>query len=181
MSYKFLGSSIVFTILLTGCSFKHNEKIVKVVDTNYKNTKLPFPSASLQKTLENKKTKSISLNDALYDFYYEWKGVKYKFGGNSKTGIDCSAFIQRAYKEKLNIKIPRTTLLQSKIGKQVSKSNLEFGDLVFFKTGKNSRHVGIYMQNGKFMHASTSKGVIISKLSNVYFNKHYWKAQRIIY
>ena len=115
------------------------------------------------------------------DFYSEWKGVKYKYGGNSKNGIDCSAFIQKAYKDKLNIKIPRTTLLQSKIGKQINKSQLELGDLVFFRTGKNSRHVGIYMQNGNFMHASTSKGVIISKLSNIYFNKHYWKAQRVIY
>jgi len=176
MKYNYIFLSLCLSILISGCSYKISEKTVNIA-----HNKLPFPSASLEKTLAQTKKTSISLNQMFNDFYSEWKGVKYKYGGNSKNGIDCSAFIQKAYKDKLNIKIPRTTLLQSKIGKQINKSQLELGDLVFFRTGKNSRHVGIYMQNGNFMHASTSKGVIISKLSNIYFNKHYWKAQRVIY
>lgn len=162
----------IFTFLFIGCSEKN---------MNLAQTSLPYASASLEKTIiENRKNK-VFVNKNFSNFYKEWKGVKYKYGGNSKNGIDCSAFIQRAYKKTLNIKIPRTTLLQSKIGKNVKKSNLELGDLVFFKTGKNSRHVGIYIEDGEFMHASATKGVTISKLDNIYFNKHYWKSQRIIH
>lgn len=161
-------------LLFSGCSYKQTNK--KITYTNISDFNLPFPSASLENTLE----KRAHLQKKLYDFYYEWKGVKYKYGGNSKRGIDCSALIQKAYKHKLNIKLPRTTFYQSKLGKYVNINQLKTGDLVFFKTGKNSRHAGIYMKNGTFMHASTSKGVIISKLNNSYFKRHYWKSQRLL-
>lgn len=161
----------ILTFLFIGCA----EKNINLTQNN-----LPYPSASLEKTImENQRNKNY-INHSFSNFYKEWKGVKYKFGGNSKKGIDCSAFIQKAYKT-LNIKIPRTTLLQSRIGKNIKKSQLKSGDLVFFKTGKNSRHVGIYLENGKFMHSSSKRGVTISKLDNIYFNKHYWKSQRIIH
>jgi len=168
---------ILFALLIflfIGCSKKN----IELSQIN-----LPYASASLQKTIiQNKQIKENKIKNFknFSKFYKEWKGVKYKFGGNSKSGIDCSAFIQKAYKKTHNIKIPRTTLLQSRKGKRIRKSQLQLGDLVFFKTGKNSRHVGIYMENGKFMHASTKKGVTISKLDNKYFNKHYWKSQRIL-
>lgn len=162
----------IFTFLFIGCSKKN---------INLTQTNLPFPSASLEKTIINNQKNTKYINKDFSNFYKEWKGVKYKFGGNSRNGIDCSAFIQKAYKKTLNIKIPRTTLLQSKIGKNIKKSQLRRGDLVFFKTGKNSRHVGIYLDNGEFMHASSKRGVTISKLDNIYFNKHYWKSQRIIH
>ncbi|PHO08695.1 glycoside hydrolase [Malaciobacter canalis] len=117
---------------------------------------------------------------ALLSQYSEWKGVKYRYGGNSKNGIDCSAFIQRTFQTKLNVKIPRTTYYQSRVGKKVSKKEAKVGDLVFFKTGKNSRHVGIYLDDGRFIHVSRKKGVIISTLDNVYFKKHFWKIQRVL-
>ena len=166
---------VLLIFLFSACSKKN----IELTQTN-----LPYASASLQKTIIQNKQIKISINKdskKFKKFYKEWKGVKYKFGGNSKSGIDCSAFIQKAYKKTHNIKIPRTTLLQSKKGNRIRKSQLKLGDLVFFKTGKNSRHVGIYMENGKFMHASTKKGVTISKLDNNYFNKHYWKSQRILH
>ncbi|MAD42219.1 MAG: peptidase P60 [Arcobacter sp.] len=166
---------ILFALLIflfIGCSKKDPEPI---------QTNLPYASASLQKTIIQKKQVKINKNKKFSKFYKEWKGVRYKFGGNSKNGIDCSAFIQKAYKKTHNIKIPRTTILQSKKGKRIKKSELKLGDLVFFKTGRNSRHVGIYIENGKFMHASTKKGVTISRLDNVYFSKHYWKSQRILH
>lgn len=165
---------VLLIFLFLGCS----KKEPKVALSN-----LAYPSASLQKTIIQNERLEINKNKNSKDFakfYKEWKGVRYKFGGNSKNGIDCSAFIQQAYKKTHNIQIPRTTLLQSKRGKRIKKSQLKLGDLVFFKTGRNSRHVGIYMEDGKFMHASTKKGVTISKLDNVYFNKHYWKSTRIL-
>lgn len=171
--------SILF-LFFTGCSIKNETTNIhiKTVDN------IEIKSASLEHLIEEKikeeRKSSTNLNEKLYNFYSEWKGVKYKFGGNSKNGIDCSALIQIAFKEKLDLDIPRTTKLQSKTGYEIEKSDLNTGDLVFFKTGKNSRHVGIYLDNGEFIHASTKKGVTISKLDNVYFKRHYWKSQRII-
>ena len=119
------------------------------------------------------------MNQEFMDFYNEWKSVKYKFGGNSKKGIDCSAFTQRIYKEKFDIKIPRSTRTQVKVGTKVDKSELELGDLIFFKTGKIDRHVGVYMGNGDFMHASI-KGVKFSKVDKPFYKKAYWTSRRII-
>lgn len=123
---------------------------------------------------------SNPISEVLMTQYKEWKGVKYKYGGNSKKGIDCSAFIQKTFQTKLNTQIPRTTWYQSKVGKKVSKKEAKTGDLVFFKTGRKSRHVGIYLEDGKFLHVSQKKGVIISTLENVYFKKHFWKVQRVL-
>ena len=120
------------------------------------------------------------MNQEIMDFYVEWKHVKYRFGGNSKKGIDCSAFTQRIYKEKFDIKIPRSTRTQVKVGKEVKRSELELGDLIFFKTGKIDRHVGVYMGNGDFMHASI-KGVKFSKVDKPFYKKAYWTSRRIIY
>ena len=128
---------------------------------------------------QSESSMSTDVNQALTDFYKEWKNVKYKFGGNSKKGIDCSAFTQRIFNEKFNIKIPRTTRTQVKIGKEIKKSELEMGDLVFFRTGINDRHVGVYMGNGDFMHASI-KGVKYTKLNKAYYKKKYWTSRRII-
>lgn len=114
----------------------------------------------------------------LYTQYNEWRGVKYRIGGQSKQGIDCSSFVQITYKQKFNKSIPRTTELMSKKGKAITMKNLRPGDLVFFKTGWNVRHVGIYAGKGEFIHASTSRGVTKSKLNNVYWADAYWMSRR---
>lgn len=112
-------------------------------------------------------------------FYSKWKGVKYKWGGTSLAGIDCSALTREAFK-KLHITLPRTTTEQIKHGTVVEKSNLKLGDLVFFKSTPTQRHVGIYIGNGQFMHASSSKGVTISSLDNPYWMEHYELSKRIV-
>lgn len=177
MYFKFALMTFFILYFFTGCSYKSSENIPSIIKYKYASNNLPFESASLLNAIEQNNT---NLNQKLYDFYKEWKGVRYKFGGNSKKGIDCSALMQKVYKENFNINIPRTTALQSKVGKEINKNELIIGDLVFFKTGRNSRHVGIYIENGEFIHASKKRGVTISKLDNVYFDKHYWKSQRII-
>jgi lipoprotein Spr len=133
-----------------------------------------------KKMLQEESSVTTDMNDAFMDFYNEWKHVKYRLGGNSKRGIDCSAFTQRVYKEKFDVKIPRTTRTQVKVGKEIKKSELELGDLVFFKTGRTDRHVGVYMGNGEFMHASI-KGVKFTKLDKPFYKKAYWTSRRIIY
>jgi cell wall-associated NlpC family hydrolase len=116
---------------------------------------------------------------ALNTQHKNWKGTPYQFGGLTKKGIDCSGFVYRTYKESLGHSIPRSTELLAASGSNINKSDLRPGDLVFFKTSTKVRHVGIYMNNGSFLHASTSKGVMISKLDNPYWKGAYWKAKRI--
>jgi cell wall-associated NlpC family hydrolase len=202
MYFKVLLISFLSMYIFTGCTSMFNNKITTIpyyknkYENDYQIKNYPIVSASLENLLRNQKIKNIqenqtndisfedtpahNINQNLYEFYNEWKGVKYKLGGNSKSGIDCSALMQIAYKENFNLNLPRTTTNQAKLGKEIDKSELVAGDLIFFKTGRNSRHVGIYIENGKFIHASTKRGVTISKIDNIYFSKHYWKSQRVI-
>ncbi|WP_087844962.1 NlpC/P60 family protein [Photobacterium malacitanum] len=111
--------------------------------------------------------------------YHTWKGTPYRYGGSSKKGIDCSAFVQVGYSSVYQKMLPRTTLELVKKGKQVKRHTAKEGDLVFFRTGRNSRHVGIYLGNSEFLHASQSKGVIISRLDNPYWKRHFWQIRRL--
>ncbi|MGG0825099.1 C40 family peptidase [Paenibacillus turicensis] len=107
-------------------------------------------------------------------------GSKYVSGGTSTAGFDCSGFTQFVFK-KLGIKLPHQSGSQYKMGTAVEKADLIEGDLVFFNTsGKGISHVGVYVGEGKFAHASSSKGVIISKLSESYYVKRYVGAKRIL-
>jgi len=115
----------------------------------------------------------------LYVQLNEWKGVPFQFGGLSKKGIDCSGFVLHTYKSQFGYLLPRTTKFQSKVGFQIDQNDLRAGDLVFFKTGLTTRHVGMYVEGGKILHASTSKGVMVSRLDNVYWHGKYWKSMRI--
>lgn len=172
--FKYLFLSLIIILGFTACSSKP-----KNVNYSYNSDKR-FPY-KLDYNYEI--TKNLNYDDlynALNHQYKTWKGVKYKYGGTTKRGVDCSAFVQRAFKDNLNIKIPRTTKLQSKVGYEVPMQDIELGDLVFFKTGYKTRHVGIYLGEGKFLHASTKRGVTISRLDNPYYSKHFWKIQRVI-
>ncbi len=115
----------------------------------------------------------------LYAQYSQWKGAKYEVGGLSRNGIDCSGFVYVTFRSKLGIVLPRSTELQGELGKSVGKGQLRTGDLVFFKTGIFVRHVGIYLERGRFLHASTTRGVMISELEDDYWKSAYWKAKRI--
>ena len=115
----------------------------------------------------------------LYAQHREWRGTRYALGGMSKRGIDCSGLVQTTYREHLGIELPRTTEYQALVGKAIRRSDLRAGDLVFFKTGRKLRHVGIYIEDGKFFHASTSKGVMISRLTDYYWRDKYWHARRV--
>lgn len=107
-------------------------------------------------------------------------GVPYVWGGVSPSGFDCSGFTQFVLK-KNGISIPRVTSDQYGAGVAVSKSNLRVGDLVFFTTYKaGPSHVGFYLGDGKFIHASSSKGVTISSLDSSYYSSRYIGARRVI-
>lgn len=122
---------------------------------------------------------SVLVRQELYTQYRQWKGTRYEVGGLSRRGIDCSGFMYVTFKSKLGIALPRSTELQAQAGESVSRAALRTGDLVFFKTGIFVRHVGVYLERGRFLHASTSQGVMISDLGDAYWKSRYWKARRI--
>ena len=124
-------------------------------------------------------TQLLSGNQSLFDFYDEWEGTPYRLGGTKKSGIDCSAFVQKAFIEAYQMSLPRTTRQQSKQGVEMSWSDAQQGDLVFFKTRRSTYHVGIYLGDKQFMHASTSKGVIISRIDNPYWASKFWQVRRV--
>lgn len=119
--------------------------------------------------------------EQLMFFYFQWKGVPHQDGGASLNGVDCSGLMVRSFQEVYGVNLPRTTERQSKKGLIVGKDELRTGDLVFFKTGVKQLHVGVYMKANIFLHASSSKGVMLSKLDNPYWRKNYWHSRRIIY
>ncbi|BAK74470.1 MAG: NlpC/P60 family protein [Arcobacter sp.] len=160
-----------------------NKKIKNKPILEYETVITPkeYKTLMLNENSENVKSSSEipKRKQAFNDFYNEWKNVRYKLGGESKKGIDCSAFTQRIYKDKFGIKLPRTTLTQVNMGVEVKKAELIPGDLVFFKTSKTDKHVGVYVGNGNFMHASI-KGIQFTSLDKPFYKKNYWTSRRII-
>ncbi|WP_243431805.1 NlpC/P60 family protein [Aliamphritea spongicola] len=166
--------SMAVTVLLTGCGGQSVKPAVvdktsvaekPVVSWRYNNvTPLPAAEATVQEQLLRQ--------------FAEWEGVPYRLGGTTKKGIDCSAFVQRSFAAQFDLNLPRTTLKQAVIGTPVSRDELRPGDLVFFKTGTYSRHVGIYIGNQSFLHSGETLGVSITPLANPYWRKRFWQARR---
>lgn len=121
-----------------------------------------------------------SMESRLWQHFAKWRGTPYTYGGASKSGVDCSAYVQITMDEVANLRLPRTTQTQIHVGKRVARAQLKAGDVVFFQTGANQLHNGIYMGDGKFMHASTSSGVILSEMRNVYWQPRYLTSNRVL-
>ncbi len=111
--------------------------------------------------------------------YEKWRGTPYADGGMSASGMDCSGFTVLAYRDIFGQDLPRTAGEQAEFGTAVAREDLEPGDLVFFQTGVLKRHVGIYLADDQFIHASLSRGVTISSLDDGYWQKKYWRARRL--
>lgn len=110
----------------------------------------------------------------------QYKGVPYRFGGSTPQGFDCSGFLMYVF-EKNGKKLPRTADEQYKIGKAVTGNELRRGDLVFFTTyEKGASHCGIYLDSKQFIHASSSRGVMISRLDETYWRTRYLGARRVL-
>jgi lipoprotein Spr len=110
----------------------------------------------------------------------EWYGTRYRYGGGTKDGIDCSGFTCMLMTAAFGLNLPRTSREQYAASQRVDKENLQEGDLVFFNTSGGISHVGIYLTNNKFVHASTSSGVMISDLAEDYYARRYTGAGRVV-
>jgi len=115
---------------------------------------------------------------ALYYFIEDWYGTRYRYGGTSRDGIDCSGFTSRLVKDVYGISLPRTAREQFRATTMIANSDMREGDLVFFNTRGGVSHVGIYVGNQYFVHSSTSSGVTISNLRDDYYSKRFLGAGR---
>lgn len=144
-----------------------------------------FSNSTLDKTSLDKRRKhlceklDIPYNDEaeinLLEFILDWKGTPYCYGGSSKKCTDCSGFTLNMYREVYHTPIPRVSRDVYRNSLPLAKYSLYQGDFVFFATGKDKTisHLGIYLWDGYFAHASSSKGVVVSHLRTPYYKNHY--------
>jgi cell wall-associated NlpC family hydrolase len=158
---------LAVSTLTTSCSTAQKQKPV-VYSEPRRVVKTPVPP------------RGNNIENSILDQYQRWKGTPHQLGGAGSRGIDCSGFVMAVYRDAFSIKLHRTTQSQVQQGKSVSLNELQPGDLVFFKPPDYPRHVGIYLSKSKFVHASKSKGVTISKIDEYYWGKYFWTAKRII-
>lgn len=119
-------------------------------------------------------------NEALYNAIQSWMGTPYQFGGSTKAGVDCSGFVSNIYQEVYQRTLHRVANDMQLDCILISRSELQEGDLVFFTNSKGRvSHVGIFLKNDIFAHSSTSRGVIISRLGDSYWSKHFYKGGRV--
>lgn len=152
------------------------------MSTSYPKSPKPVYKNVTEKYAELIGVKSYELdNDLLYSYIDEWMGSPHKLGGQTKRGIDCSAFASSLVRQVYGKSLPRTANDMAQVIKRKYENQLREGDLVFFKfSGKNFDHVGVYLSNNKFVHVSTSKGVIISDLTDPWYRKYFLRAGSIL-
>ena len=150
-------------------------------------------SKSTSKTATHRPSKPASVKDvdiasmtkaekSLVNEATAWLGTPYKYGGNTRKGVDCSGFVYHVFRNSLDISLPRNSGKQHDYCRKISKKDLSTGDLVFFATTKGSKkvsHVGLYVGDGKMIHASTSRGVVCQNLSDDYYTRTFVGAGRI--
>jgi len=170
----------IFALTLTSCGSSKNRRVV-----TKKTTKTVKRPKSTRNTT-TKPTTTSTLAKAIVNNAKQYKGTRYKYGGTTKAGMDCSGLVYTAFKKE-NINIPRVSSAMASHGNWIDLKKVKPGDLVFFATKKNSRkvnHVGIVTSsrtgNVEFIHSSSSKGVIISNLAERYWYFAFVQARRLL-
>lgn len=168
-----------------GNSYKKSEQVASInlkSKTEINKGNLESLSSSLAGYIETvNNTSSINKDEVMYKVI-EYLNTPYLWGGTSKRGIDCSAFVQAVMYQALGVALPRTSLEQSGVGTDVEVKDLKFGDLLFFDTMRKGRvtHVGMYLSDGYFVHSGSSTGVIVTSLEKETYAKAFLKAKRVI-
>lgn len=119
------------------------------------------------------------LEASLMQAYRDWAGTPYVLGGTSAAGVDCSSFVNIVYNDYFGIDLPGNTRGLLRHGDGVRRVSVRTGDLVFFRTGRRTLHVGIMVEEGDFLHASTSGGVTMSNINESYWANRYLGARRV--
>jgi len=175
---------LLICICLSSCKSSKRPKVITKKSKQTQTVTKPKTSVSSKTTLNSHRDYSVI--STIINNAKEYNGVRYKYGGTTARGMDCSGLIYTAFKEE-TIAIPRTSLAMSKEGKRISLNDVQKGDLLFFQTNKNKKvvnHVGLVVESLpgliEFIHATSSKGVIISNLNESYWNLSFYEARRIL-
>lgn len=186
---KLKATVLVLLALVTVMAFNSKEAKADVV--SQKNNSIGIHSTKIQsnkiiKVPESKSKRqqlsrgSSSVSASLIEYSYKFIGKPYVWGATGPNSFDCSGFTSYVYR-KFGYYLPHYTGAQVEMGSAVSKNNLKTGDLVFFNTTGSNSHVGIYIGNGRFIHASSGKAqVTISNLGDSYYRSRYSAARRLI-
>lgn len=171
-----IGSVVLLSLVLTSCLSRPESRIparkTNTYNVNTNNGTLLANYAAILGVQE-----SELQNGELYAFIDDWMGAPHRLGGLTKSGIDCSAFINQLYSQVYDKSLPRASYEMADEVKRKYENQLTEGDLVFFSFGKKKvDHVGLYLRNNKFLHVSTSKGVMISDLHESWFYKYFVRA-----
>lgn len=187
-----------FTLFLVSCgSTKNTGKVPDVIvnkneskskpvrKVNSRNKTKITNNKSEEAEIENAEESPKEIKQEIIDYAKTFEGTRYKFGGTTEAGMDCSGLVYTAF-QKENITLPRISRDMAKQGILISYKNIEEGDLVFFKTSRKNviTHVGLVVEakrgEVKFIHSSTSSGVIISSMDEAYWKKAFVEVRRVI-
>lgn len=177
-----LAPAVAAIVMLSGCgtlSSSAEASSSKYSETNAVKDRQGLSLQSSQDEFESM-VKNVDVKSKILNQYAGWKGVRYRMGGMTKKGVDCSGFVQMTFREQFGLVLPRDTSRQQSMGQQIKRDKLRPGDLVLFRAGSTGRHVGIYIGNDNFVHASTSNGVMISSMNEKYWNSRYHQARRVL-
>lgn len=163
--YLLVSSLFVLSLaLLTGCGAPRQSTSIPTA-THYDKKLTPAQERELVKEAK------------------EWLGTKYRYGGHSRSGTDCSGMVMEVYRKVCDVKLPRSSREQCDFCVKIKRDELRRGDLVFFTTGKSKStvsHVGLYIGDGEIIHASSSRGVVVSRLDERYFQRAYHSSGRVM-
>lgn len=174
---------ILLFLFVSGCGTVERGTIPWEEESAAASPNLPASSAPETDTSTTSDVSNTIGDSQIQEFlqlaYRDWKGIPYLLGGSDYNGIDCSAFMQVVFEDYLMKIIPRTTLEQLQAGTGIKRNETKTGDLVFFKTGNRSYHVGVMINRNEFLHASTTEGVKISELNHPYWDETYLSTRRL--
>lgn len=167
----------IVLLVVSGCGISRRTVVPNHDGSGQSGSTQPAPPA-MDLSAVNEEVSSI--RQQLRSAHQKWEGTPYLLGGNGSDGIDCSAFTQTVFRDYFETDLPRHTRSQLQAGTGVRRGAIQTGDLIFFRTGRKTLHVGIAMGNGNFLHASRSSGVMISSLNEPYWATRYLGARRVL-